>query len=285
MLAFPNPDDDGVDVAPSRGESVTELASASVALARALHTRRTWPFTWSSLRNSEAALLNSFYAGAYGPGPYALVHAATTDNSSLDTSLCGSRRGVLTGWVPNGGGTAVYDSTVAPFATPGGVVRWSGAGSSSVLSVGSLVGGVVFADTAKAPPYISAEQVTVSIYAKTASGTATIKSSARGRTITGAALNGVDSSGVAVTSAGSTRVTVTATAAALGAAVFVIPIIFCTTASAPDILCLPVPQLEYGSAVSTWAPGTGVPRVVIAAGAQSIPVVGQDTWQLTLREI
>ena len=64
MLAFPNPDDDGVDVAPSRGESVTELASASVALARALHTRRTWPFTWSSLRNSEAALLNSFYAGA-----------------------------------------------------------------------------------------------------------------------------------------------------------------------------------------------------------------------------
>ena len=65
---------------------------------------------------------------------------------------------------------------------------------------------------------------------------------------------------------------------------FVIPIIFCTTASAPDIL-LSCPQLEYGSAVSTWALGTGVPRVVIAAGAQSIPVVGQDTWQSTLREI
>lgn len=275
----------GYDQPFDRSVTATKLIAGGTAASAQLNARRTFTLSWHYLTQAEVATVLGFYSRAWGIGPYALLDTSWDNQLRLDTSLFGARRGVLTAWTPTAG-TATYDSTVTAFALPSGTLRWSGAGSGSVLGEGSLIAGFIEASTSNAVPYLTDQPYTASIYARTASSTATITMRVSGRN--GAQTVHVDTAGTAtpITSAGWTRITATASAGTLTNAQFVIPTVLCGTASAPDIL-LSNPQLQLASAVTGWVPGVGVPRVLpIDTVPNPVNVIGEGRdMTMTLAEV
>jgi hypothetical protein len=70
----------------------------------------------------------------------------------------------------------------------------------------------------------------------------------------------------------------------LTTAPYVLPILKCNTASAPNIL-VACPQLEYASAASEWAVDSHVPRVVATQPLpQSLDGILASATSLTLME-
>lgn len=276
----------GYDMPFDRHITQTSLIAGGTATASQLDVRRLPTLSWRALSQSEASTVLGFYTRAWGAGPYVLVDTSFDNQLREDTSLCGVRRGVLTGWVATGGGTIVYDGTVAGNVAPAGVMRWAGAGSSSAIGEGTAPGGVFTADPAKAAPYLSDQAVTCSIYAKLASGSASLKMRVSGRNAAGASVSAVDSSSTALNTSTWTRVSMTATVGALGASVLVVPVVLCQTAAAPNIL-MTNPQLQYASSATTWVIGHGTPRCLpIGTAPNPINVVGEGRdLTLTLAEI
>ena len=275
----------GYDAPFDRSVTATALISGGTTTAAQLNARRTPTLAWRALTPTEFSTVWGFYSRAWGIGPYALLDTYWDNQLRPDVALCGSRRGVATGWAVSVG-TVVYDSTVAPFALPSGAMRWAGAGNGSVLGEGSLVTTLIEANTGFATPYVSDQPYTVSLYAKSASGTpsVTLRVSARNAAQT---LH-TDTAGTptALNSSTWTRLTTSVAAGSYATGQFVIPTLLCNTAAAPDIL-LSCPQLQLKSTVTAWTIGVGVPRC-LPVGTAPNPVavinMGRDLT-LSLAEV
>jgi hypothetical protein len=267
-----------------RNPQAKTLIGGGTATVRALNPRRAYPdLTWSLSNMTEAATLLGFQTGAWGPGPYALLDPAWDNLLDLDTSLMGSRRGVLTGWA-TAAGTVAYDPTITPFTIPSGVLRWSGAGNGTGMCAGVISGGFTEAIAATATPYVGTEIYTASVWGKTASGTALCKVGVGGRTSPVSVHTNVSGSNVTLNSTTWQQMTVATTAGFAAGADFSILTLTCGTAAAPDIL-LSCPLLKIG-ALTTWVFGLGCPRVSItAASPTTTPLIGWRDVSLQLTEI
>jgi hypothetical protein len=242
-----------------RNIRTTVLISGGAASAKALNTRQSFAYSWDYRSRADADVILGFYNDAWGGGPYTVLDPTVRNYLRLDSSLMGSRRGVLTGWVPSVG-TAAYDPTVAGFQLPSGVARWVGAGNGSVFGEGQIVAGVVEALPGSSMPYTATEPYTVTVYAKTSTGTASVTPRLSGRNAANTLHTDVGSTPVTLTTAYQ-RLTLSASAGLFAGA-------------------------QLAATANPWVAGTGTPRCSVVATADStIQFYTSRGLTLTLQEI
>jgi hypothetical protein len=287
MIQLPPPQI-GYTANGSTGESAQGLLSGGMAVMRTPRTKRAYVLNWQRLAGRDWQIVEGFYRRLFGYGPWCFVSPDDRNRLPTSAALAGAPNGDISKFA-TAVGTLTYDSTDAPPISPSGVVQWAGAGVASSLVLGKVVGGLATPDiatttsTGTSAPYIPSEPVTFSIYARTASATASASVSATGRQANGTVTSTVTSSNVTLTTAWQ-RVSVTATAGALGAAPYVLGFLTCNTASAPNIL-VACPQLEYSSAATEWAVDSHVPRVIASQPLpQSLDGILASATSLTLVE-
>lgn len=285
MVQLPNPPR-GYTNPTDRHINVQTLISGGTATARAVNSRQAFQYQWDWKNQLDADIIRGFYTGAWGTGPYVVLDPAARNYLPFDVSLMGGRRGVLTGWA-TGTGTLAYDSTIVTNDPPGGCLRWVGAGSGTGMCAGIMSGAFTEADPATALPYVATEPYSVSIWGKTASGTASCKAGVGGRSYPVGTRTNTAGANVTLNSTTWQQMTASVTAGFSSTSRFVILTVTCNTASAPDIL-LTNPELSMTAApLSGWVAGTGAPRCSVTDVLDSSVQVVQlgRSLQLSLREI
>jgi hypothetical protein len=260
------------------------LIGGGASTARGLYTRQSFEYGWDWRASAEYDAILGFYNDSWGTGPFTVLDPSARNYQRQDTTLMGSRRGVLTGWAASAG-TIAYDSTVAANQAPSGVTRWTGAGNGSTFGEGVLVAGVVEADQRYATPYVATEPYTVRVYGKTATSTASVTARVSARNAANTLHTDTAGSPVTLNTSTWQAVTASATAGFAAGAQYVILTLLCSTASAPNIL-LSNPSLELASSANPWVVGTGAPRCVVIGTADSaVQFVQNRPLMLKLQEI
>lgn len=287
MIQLPPPQV-GYTANGSTGESAQGLMSGGMAVMRTPKTKRGYVLNWQRLAGRDWQVVEGFYRRLFGYGPWCFVGPDDRNRLPTSAALAGAPNGDISKFAINVG-TLTYDSTDAPPIAPSGVLKWVGAGVASSLIVGQFISGFAAPDvatttsTGTSAPLLPSEPVTVSWYARTLTSTCSATAVVTGRQVNGTSTGSVSSSAATLTTAWQ-RITVSAAAGALGAGPYVIPILTCNTAAAPNIL-IACPQLEYSSAASEWAVDAHVPRVVATqALGQSLDGILASATTLTLME-
>lgn len=264
--------------------TATPLIGGGVATTRRLSVHRTVdPLTFTGAGPAELAVISGFYASAYGPGPYALVDPSWDNLLGLDASTCGQRRGVLTDWTPTAG-TVVYDPSVVSPVEPCGVIRWAGAPNGASLANCTGWTNTPTPDVMSACPYVP-EPFTVSWMVRAAAGTVSVQPYVVGRDAGQVVYTFVAGAAVSVGTTW-TQITVTAAPGFAPGAQFVLSMLVCRTATAPDIL-LSAPMLHVGTVTpDVWSPGFGVPRCAVVGNMEGTVLgAGRRTVVLHLAEV
>jgi hypothetical protein len=274
---------DAVTAPASRGEVQHDLISGGTAVTHRKDTRRTWGLAYPGCTPDTADLLVGFYAGVFGDGPFCFVDPAWRNALHVAVSTFGAPLQAISGWSASVSAQPLtYDTTVtAPVATSG-VMRWTGATNTAQVGLGTWSGSVFTPDTAKAPPYLPQQVTSISVYARSVSGTPSV--SLRGQAVNGAGVvQNTQTATTTLSSAAWTLLTVTVPAA-LNAS-YVLPNLLCNTSTA--VLQFACPLVQYGkSPPDTYVVGLGIPRVVIPQefGGQYTVMFARDHG-LTLAEI
>lgn len=252
---------DAVTVPAMRGEVQHDLISGGTAVTHRKATRRTWGVTYPGLTPDAADLLLGFYAGVFGDGPFCWVDPAWRNALSADASTFGAVLDASSDWALSGAGqTFTTSNTITPpAAVTSAVGVWHGAGTSSHVGTGTWAGATLLPVEPSQPPYIGVV-TTLSLYAKSVSGTPSI--TVRGRAVL--ADGSIVNTGTATpTLNGSAWQRVAVTVPAGLTASYLTIDVQCGTAASPDIY-LSSAAVEYGvSTPGTWVMGLGIPRVLI----------------------
>lgn len=272
----------GMDSAFSRGGSSSDLVSGGVATQRQRYLKSTYPIKWIIRGAADIDLLQSFFDGRQS-GPYCLIDPSQTNYLPPNVSGMGAVLGALPEWVVSAGALAT-STQAGPAGLLSGVANWTGAANTNTITMG--LSAVI--DGTWLPPILSGKAHRFSIWAKVASGSATLTASVPygiggsapigNATVTaaGVALSGTWQEVSALVAAGFNWTTGDYAGMKLTV----------SSATTPSIL-LAAPSMQYDSSVALnpWVGGVGVPRVVIVGDASS-PVgrPGLRDWMMTLRE-
>lgn len=273
----------GMSPTLSRGTVTNTLISGGVSTQRKRYTKSAYPILWKYRGPADIDLLMSFFDGRQGGGPYCLVDPSWLNYLPPNVAGMGSVLGALPEWAPTVG--ALATSTAAgPAGFLSGVASWSSAVNTSVLWMG--LNNVI--DGTWLPPIITGKSHRMSIWARVASGSATLTAAVPygvggsapigNATVTapGVALSGTWQEVSALVASGFNW----STGDYLGMKLTV------SSASTP-VIQLAAPSMQYDSsaALSPWVSGIGVPRVLITGDAPS-PVgrPGFRDWTMTLQE-
>lgn len=251
----------------NRAENVMQLASGGVAVTRRPKTKGSWVFNLSGLTADTANIFNAFYRGAMGLGPYVLLDPANRNMYTDDTSSMGSQFGAVSGWSTSVSSSSLtYDTSglVEPFVESG-TLNWTGAGNGSAISaMGAWSGATLVPDVNVAPIYLLDQVALGRLYARTASGTASVTLNTLGVTANGTITLLGTSVTATLNSSGWTQLAAPL-AAGSATSLYILPILQCNTASAP-VIQVSCADLQYGVTAATakpWVLGSGSPRVVI----------------------
>lgn len=258
QLPFPSL---GYELPSSSGTVAKTSLRGTTTTMRRRNRTRSWRLHWDRMAGADFGRIDGFYLRLFGVAPWALVTPQDVNRIGAYASLCGAGNGAVEGWAVSAG-TLAYDSSVTPLVPPCGVMRWSGAGSGSLLVCGTVPAGVPTPDVATSAPYLPAEPLTFQCWAWTATGTAAVVARASGRQANGTVATELSASSVTLTTT-PRLLWVTAGPADLGTSPYVLPVLRCGTGSAPDIL-ITAPQLTYLDGPVDWATGSGVPRVTMS---------------------
>lgn len=274
---------DAVAVPAYRGEVAHDLISGGTAVTHRRDTRRTWQLAYPGCTPDTADLLVGFYAGVFGDGPFAFVDPAWRNALHVQASTFGAPLQAISAWSASVSAQPLtFDTTVvAPVATSG-VMRWTGATNTAQVGLGTWTGSVFTPDSGKAPPYLPQQVTTITVYARSVSGTPSV--SLRGLAVgaTGTVVN-TQTATATLSSAAWTLLTVTVPASLT--ATYVVPNLLCNTST--SVLQFACPLVQYGKQpADAYVVGLGIPRVVIPAGfAGQYTVMFARDHGLTLAEI
>lgn len=277
----------GIASTLSRGAFANTLASGGTAAFRRPKTKQTYSLAWDILNPSEVEILNSFFDGGQGGGPYCLVDPSWSNYLPPNVSRMGAVLSALPEWTPTVGTFAPITTVAAPTGHFSGVGSWAGAGSASVLYMGlnNIIDGTWL------PPVIPGLSIGFAVWARTASSTATV-TPALTYGVGGSAPTGTAATGSATaltTTWQQLTVAVASSFSYTGSGLYADLKLTCSTASAPNIY-FSAPEFVYSTAASVsvlnpWVGGLGVPRVIIPANASSpVDMVGWRDYTLTLAE-
>lgn len=255
----------------TRADQIQVLLSGGTVVTRAPKTKRAWVLPFSGMTQDTANILVAFYGGTMGVGPYIFIDPAWRNVFGMDVSSMGAVISAISGWTSavTATQTLTYDTTVVAQFVESGVMRWTGAGSASKIGVGTWSPSLLVPDASAAPVYLSDQPCAGSIYARTASSTASVTLNWNGEDAAGNIQLAGSSATATLNSTGWTRLT-SYLASGNAAALYALPTITCNTASAPPIqFCCA--DLQYGPTaanglLAAWILGLGSPRIVITPG-------------------
>lgn len=271
-----------------RGEVVHQLISGGTSVTRRPQSRRQWTLGWGTLTPDTADLLVAFYTGVFGDGPFRFVDPSWRNALSVDASTFGARVDAISMWSASVSAQPLtFDTTVTPptdlagYATSG-VMRWTAATNLAQVGLGTWDGAKFVPDSIQAPPYLPQTVTSITMYARSVSGTPSV--SLRGQAVgsDGTVVNTVTATATMSSSAW-TKLTVLVPAALTAS--YVLPNLLCNTST--SLLQFACPLVQYGeNPPDTWVVGLGIPNVVIASGlgATSELLYARD-HTLTLAEI
>jgi hypothetical protein len=274
---------DAVTVPAQRGEVQHDLISGGTAVTHRKDTRRAWQLAYPGCTPDTADLLVGFYAGVFGDGPFCFVDPAWRNALHVHASTFGAPLQAISAWSASVSAQPLtFDTTViAPVATSG-VMRWTGATNTAQVGLGAWSGSVFVPDTAKAPPYLPQQVTSISVYARSVSGTPSV--SLRGQAVlaAGTVVN-TQTATATLSSAAWTLLAVTVPASLTAS--YVLPNLLCNTST--SVLQFACPLVQYGkSPPDAYVVGLGVPRVVIPQGfAGQYTVMFARDHGLTLAEV
>lgn len=272
---------DAVAVPANRGEVVHQLISGGVAVTRRRDTRRSWGLAYPGCTPDTADLMVGFYTGVFGAGPFAFVDPAWRNALHIEASTFGTIVQAITAWSASVSSQPLtYDTTVTAPVVTSGVMRWTGAQNGSRVGLGTWTGSLFTPNTIKAPPYLPEVVTSISVYARSVSGTPSL--SVRGLAVdsTGAIVN-TQTATATLSSAAWTLLAPAATPAGL-TATYVVPDFLCNTNN--SVIQFACAQVQYGkNPADPWVIGLGIPRVVVSSGlaGQYTVMFGRDHgWSL-----
>lgn len=287
-----------IDRPSARGETVHTLASGGTAVTRTPLSKRNWSLPFESLESGDADVINGFYDGMFGVGPFRFVDPTVRNVLPFAASVTGAATTQPLGWGMTVGAVTVAGSS--PDAAPNAdALQWSGASrpSGSYLQLGAPA-----VDVSTAPPWVPSEFCAASLWVKTISGSVAATFGLHGYYTDGTQLTAAywTSQGIsAAASAVTTPVTITTTWQRLvvvtspgeavlttgaGAALLVPRLTL--TASTSSTVQFSAAQVEYGDAPTAWQAGFGAPPVILTASpGRSVPQLGYSDHTLTLAEV
>lgn len=252
----------------TRGENVQTLASGGIVVTRRPKTKTVWTLPFSGMYADTASILVAYYRGTMGPGPYVFIDPATRNFLGGDVSAMGSIISAISGWATSVTATSSLSFDLSALNAPfvgSGVMDWTGATNTNKTGLGSWIGGVLMPDLLSAPVYLSAQPAYSSIYARTATSTASVSYSIAGVNAAGASQIAGSTQTATLNNTTWTKLT-SVLAAGNANALYILPTILCNTSSAP-VLQFACADLQYGvNALSAgaWVVGEGCPRVNLA---------------------
>lgn len=290
MIELPSPNSYTPTV--SQGEVENGLAGglSSVQIMADGLVRR-YTLGWNLLMGRDQAVIDAFYRRRIfgtrenSKGPWAFVPPEDVNRLTLAQSLCGADSGTVDGWVvSSGGGTIVYQPSVAPAIVPGGTMLWTPAASSETVRACWDPTHPGTPDPLRSMPYLPAESCGFLWWAFTPSGTAQVQARVSGRLADGT-LVGSTATGSTVTANATTPqpVYVLLDPNDLVGSQFMLPTLFSSDGN-PVYASNPIAW--YGEDIPDWALGCGVPRVTcpIALGDTAVIPAGPRPMQLVLSE-
>lgn len=285
----------GVSANLSRATVSQSLISGGLSTQRKPRTKSSYQISWGLLGAGDVDLIQSFFDGRQGGGPYCLVDPSWSNFYPANVAGMGSVLGALPEWSPTVG-TLATSTAAGNGSMLSGVAQWSGAATGSILYTGlnNIIDGTWL------PPVVAGASVRASLFAKLVSGTATLTAAAMAGTAGSApAATVATGSGVVLNTSTWQEVSVGVanTFAWTSAEDYIMPKFTISSAASPVIL-LTASAFVYdislnASALSTWVGGVGVPRVVISGDAPSpVDLIGSAgngatyrDYTLTLQEI
>lgn len=286
--------DNSVTAPLGRGEVAHALSSGGTTTTRKRRAKRVLSVSFGQQSPDEADAMLGYYLGARGNGPFCWVDPGWRNQLGGDASTFGSLIAANTAWaVPTADTQPLVDTTIAP---PTGllnsaVLRWPTPTNGHVLLEGSQTAGPLVPSSSRAVPYLSDLAAVLTVWGRTATGTASAKLYALGLAAAGNALPLSGIPNVNVTCALTTTwqmftVLIPAGSFTPATSPYICAAIAANSAGGPDTLWAAA-QLSYGTAAALpWVTGLGVPRVTLSAG---VPVAQTVYWRrshsFTLSEV
>lgn len=274
--------DSGFTATLDQGRVDHQLLSGYHFVQRGRKFKRSYGLALSALGVDSADQIMSILYGLLGPGPYFFVDPFWRNVLSSHVSSAGGAGQTSTGFVPSAGAVAYSGTVTPPTAAPlSGVQVWTGAGNGSTLWVAASSAQVL---ERSALPAYTMLPVTFSVWAKTATSTASLAIDAYFNTATGAYVSSVNlATGLSVTT-GWTRYSGTLATASIPATAYLTGVaVRCLTAAAPAIHIAALgAQFATGSVSGTgasalppWVLGLSVPRMLLSGTA---PANAAGVW-------
>ena len=285
LAALPDPEA-GLSLTPERiGLSHQLLSGAKVR--DTIGYSRQWQLSWTAITLAQYGLLEGFYYGATGGGPYYFVDDEQTNLLPLNVSTGTDATGDTTGFLQVNGatiasqvqGATLWNTLGGPFPANGSrtlVTTVPNAFANNQIPV------IVSADV----PVVGGVSYTFSVYLRSAStnvigaygqinwrdaSLSTITTNS-GNTITPAAQIGRSTvTAVSPTTAVSARLQYLITPA--------------NTSGSSQFIYTDGWQFEMNSSASTWQPGVAVPLVTVESLSRSTPLAGICDAQMTLVQV
>jgi hypothetical protein len=248
-----------------RPSAVFRTGSGGARVGRTISGKRQFSLDYTQLFYETYATMEAFHHGHQGPGPFVLHDPGRvnwlTPNQSGATSVYND----TSNFTVAGSGSNLASSSSAYHRGPRSL-RWNFTYTAS---------GALTLDTPAADwpgiPVIAGQALAFSFYGEGAGTDAIMSLTPQ--------LVWYDSAGVFVSTSSGSPVATSSSAWVSGSisdtppatAVYVIPRILVTGQSAGSVLYLDEFQLERGSALSAWRPGTGVYPVQVISFAESWP--------------
>lgn len=261
MIELPSPDPSLYQAPRSRGEVEQGLASGASGMIRFPHSVSRWTLGWPRLAGRNRSVVDGFYRGAFGSGPFCFVPPEDVNRLTLKQSMCGALNGVAEGWVASVG-TVTYNAAVASPVAPCGVLDWSAEAANALLMPG-INAGPPTPDPSFSIPYLPAEPFAWSVWLSTASGTASVRLVLSGRNAAGTVVTAVNGPTVTVSAGAWTLLQMSLNPGDLTTSPYVLPLLQSLDGHPVRVSA---PQAEFRNFRTDWDLGSGVPRVNWVAG-------------------
>lgn len=247
---------------------------------------RSWNLSWTAITLAQYGLLEGFYYGFTGPGPFYFFDDEQTNLLPLNVATGTDTLGTTAGFTPNGtatlqsstGSNTNWNALGGPFPANGtrtlqGSIP-TGFAANTVFAIGPNV------------PVVAGQTFTLSAYVSSAGGNAfgiyckIVWLASDGSTSVGT----VQSNTVAAGPAGR----MVASGAAPSTAYYARLQIYTDTTNASGSTQFAYSdgwQFEMNNAVSTWQPGVPAPLVTVESLSRSTPLAGICDAQMTLVQV
>jgi len=282
LAALPDPEA-GLSLTPERIGSPHQLLSGAKVRDTIGYSRQ-WQLSWTAITLAQYGLLEGFYYGFTGGGPYYFVDDEQTNLLPLNVSTGTDTTGATTG--------AVAGSNVALFSSTGAATSWNSLGgpfpANGTLTLGhnlstSVVAGNVISKLASAVPVVAGATYTASVYVSTPAFTRAWVF-VQWLNGSGAVVSTITGNAVAVSTNARTLIAGVAPATAVTAQVG-LQVESANTTGSAQFLYSDGWQFEMNGAASSWQPGIPVPLVTVESLSRSTPLAGICDAQMTLVQV